>query len=81
VQNGLAWMAATFDATRNAGWEVHPWLAYHLYAIERLGIFGATETFGPHHWYPEGPKVLLDAQKPDGSWLLSTEVSTPPDDT
>ena len=41
---------------------------YYLYALERLGIFLDTETFGPHEWYPRGVEYLLAKQAPDGQW-------------
>ena len=46
-------------------------LYYYLYAVERLGMLYDTGKIGGHLWYPEGAKVLLDAQKPDGSWDAS----------
>jgi hypothetical protein len=81
VQNGLAWMAENFNVRKHVGTEMHPWLAYNLYAIERLGVFAETETFGSNSWYPEGANFLLESQKPDGSWLLSTEYTKPAYDT
>jgi len=80
VQNGLAWMAENFTVTKHPS-EMFPWLAYNLYAIERLGIFAETEMIGTHAWYREGATFLLDSQKPDGSWLLSTQYTHPPYDT
>ena len=80
VQNGLAWMAENFTVTKHPS-EMFPWLAYNLYAIERLGVFAETEMIGKHAWYREGASFLLDSQKPDGSWLLSTQYTFPAYDT
>jgi hypothetical protein len=41
---------------------------YYLYALERAGMLYDTPTFGDHPWYAEGARLLVDAQKPDGSW-------------
>ena len=30
-----------------------------------------TELIGRHEWYVEGAKLLLDAQKADGSWRVA----------
>ena len=38
-----------------------------------------TQTMGKHDWYLEGAKAILDAQKPDGSWLVSDYFRSPPD--
>lgn len=76
VTSGMAWLARWFSVTEHpaARW---PWpehtrtcvLYYYLYALERAGMLYGTETLGRHEWYPEGAKVLLQAQRPDGSWV------------
>jgi hypothetical protein len=74
VQDGMAWLAANFSVTENVGpaqtakGAKNGWLYYYLYAIERAGMLYDTATIGSHDWYVEGAKVLLDAQKADGSW-------------
>jgi len=77
VKNGMAWLAANWSVTENKGpAEVHEgapnaYVYYYLYAVERLGMLYDTGKIGGHLWYPEGAKVLLDAQKADGSWEAS----------
>jgi hypothetical protein len=68
IQSGFAWLANHFtvDTTPNCCNSVR---FYYLYAVERAGILYGTETIGKHEWYPAGAKAILDAQKPDGSWL------------
>ena len=73
VARGLAWLGKNFTAVRNPGEE--DWHYYYLYGIERAGMLTGLERFGTHPWYSTGAKVLLDAQKADGSWKVS-EKST-----
>ena len=74
VRSGVAWLAANWSVTENKGpSEVeggvpNAYLYYYLYALERLGMLYDTGKIGGHFWYPEGAKVLLDAQGKDGSW-------------
>ena len=74
VQDGMAWLAANFSVTENVGppqtakGAKNGWLYYYLYAIERAGMLYDTAMIGQHDWYLEGARVLLDAQKGDGSW-------------
>jgi hypothetical protein len=77
IKNGLAWLAANWSVTENKGpSEVHDgapnaYLYYYLYALERVGMLYDTGKIGSHFWYPDGAKVLLDAQGADGSWDAS----------
>jgi hypothetical protein len=77
VRDGLAWLARNFSVAWNPGpheddrkgaenTPIHYY--YFLYALERAGMLCGTERIGTHEWYPEGVKVLLDAQKPTGEW-------------
>lgn len=71
VQAGMNWLAANFSVTENRNAPAkhgQEYFHYYLYALERAGILYGTETLGRHAWYPEGAQVLLDSQKPDGSW-------------
>jgi hypothetical protein len=74
VRSGMAWLAAHWSVTENQGpSEVeggvpNAYLYYYLYALERLGMLLDVSDIGGHPWYPEGAKVLLDAQQKDGSW-------------
>jgi hypothetical protein len=86
VKNGMAWLAVNWSVTENKGpAEVHDgapnaYVYYYLYALERLGMLYDTGKIGGHFWYPEGAKVLLEAQKADGSWEAS-EPKNPTWDT
>ncbi|RPH50709.1 MAG: hypothetical protein EHM91_01780 [Planctomycetota bacterium] len=75
IQNGLKWMADHFTVQENPDHANGPKHAasthYFLYAMERAGILYGTETFGPHAWYSEGARWLLETQKGDGSWATS----------
>jgi hypothetical protein len=71
VKAGLSWIAQRFSASDNAlctAEETGRMLNHYLCAVERAGILCGTEAFGRHAWYPEAAKLLLDAQKGDGSW-------------
>jgi hypothetical protein len=74
VRSGLAWLAKNWSVTENIGpsevedGAANSYLYYYLYALERLGMLYDTGKIGGHLWYPEGAKVLLDAQQKDGSW-------------
>ena len=83
VQEGLRWLAKNFSVTYNPGPCEHSGQTngrghyyYYLYALERAGILYGTEHFGGHEWYPQGAKVLLEAQKADGSWGGAEEDGT-----
>jgi hypothetical protein len=77
VRSGLAWLAKNWSVTENIGpsevedGAANSYLYYYLYALERLGMLYDTGKIGGHSWYPEGAKVLLDAQQKDGSWNAS----------
>jgi hypothetical protein len=34
-----------------------------------MGMFTGHEKLGKHEWYPEGAAVILERQRPDGSWI------------
>ncbi len=78
VQAGINWLGAHFTVTENLQSTYGPsrFHYYYLYALERAGIFVGTEHFGRNAWYAEGSKVILDAQKSDGSWLVGTDHAT-----
>jgi hypothetical protein len=84
VLNGMVWLAKNWSVTENigpseiGGSKPKTWLCYYLYAIERAGVLFDTAKIGDAEWYPEGANLLLDAQKPNGSWALSVEMSAKP---
>jgi hypothetical protein len=74
VLGGMGWLTKNFSVTENPGQTGEDdkfVLYYYLYAIERVGMLYVTSTIGKHDWYNEGAKAILDAQRPDGSWLVS----------
>jgi hypothetical protein len=74
VLDGLAWLDKNWSVTQNIGppetakGTETGWLYYYLYALERTGMLYDTSLIGNHDWYLDGARVLLQAQKPDGSW-------------
>jgi len=73
VVDGMNWLDTNYSVTQNIGpCEIAPvddgWLYYYLYALERTGLLFDTTLIGKHDWYLDGYKVLLSAQKGDGSW-------------
>jgi len=74
--DGLAWLQVHYTVETVPGpieWEGisnTTYLAYYLYALERAGILTGNEKFGTHGWYADGVRVLLEAQKADGSWAF-----------
>ncbi|MBI3855973.1 MAG: hypothetical protein HY293_09820 [Planctomycetes bacterium] len=77
VLDGLAWIDKNWSVTENVGpaetarGATNGWLYYYLYAVERTGMLYDTALIGNHDWYLEGARVLLNAQKADGSWDAS----------
>jgi hypothetical protein len=69
VAKGMKWMADHFSVKENPNFMVPTVFHYYwLYAVERVGMLFGTEKFGIREWYPEGAKLLLDAQKGSGAW-------------
>ncbi|HZE95459.1 MAG TPA: hypothetical protein VE981_00380 [Planctomycetota bacterium] len=76
VLEGMNWLDTNYSVTQNVGpCEIAPvpdgWLYYYLYALERTGLLYDTTLIGKHDWYLDGYKVLLGAQKGNGSWDTS----------
>jgi hypothetical protein len=77
VLDGLAWLDKNWSVTQNVGpsetskGAPNAWLYYYLYALERTGMLYDTSLIGNHDWYLEGARILLNEQKPDGSWDAS----------
>jgi hypothetical protein len=76
IVDGLHWLETNYSVTQNVGpCEIAPvpdgWLYYYLYALERAGLLYDTTMIGTHDWYLDGYKVLLGAQKGNGSWDAS----------
>ncbi|QDU38729.1 hypothetical protein Mal4_30590 [Maioricimonas rarisocia] len=68
-----AWLAQKFvpEQTENG------FRSYYIYTIERVGAFANTPTIGPHDWYDECAAIVLERQRPDGSFdFKGSERST-----
>ena len=84
VAGGMAWVAKNWSVTENigpcetGGKEPKEFLYYYLYALERAGMLYDTAFIGKYDWYFEGARVLLAAQKPDGSWAESAASTMRP---
>jgi hypothetical protein len=59
VKQGVNWLTEHYAV--NTGY-------YYMYGLERACILYGTEKLGDKFWYADGAKVLIKAQKPDGSW-------------
>jgi hypothetical protein len=76
ILDGLAWLQVHYTVETVPGpieWEgitKITYLSYYLYALERAGLLTGNEKIGTHSWYADGVRVLLETQKPDGSWML-----------
>jgi hypothetical protein len=84
VAAGMGWLTKNFSVTENigpcqtGGQAPNEFLYYYLYALERAGILYDTAFIGNKDWYFEGARVLLAAQKPDGSWAESGPATMRP---
>jgi hypothetical protein len=52
--------------------QIESYTAYNVYGIERLGRFSGQRFIGPHDWYREGCKWLVDSQQKNGTWNLGS---------
>ncbi len=81
---GMAWLAKNWSVTENVGpcqtggKDPKEFLYYYLYAVERAGMLYDTPLIGNHDWYLDGARVILAAQKPDGSWAESGPATMRP---
>ncbi|HVE38484.1 MAG TPA: hypothetical protein VNM14_01265 [Planctomycetota bacterium] len=84
VAAGMGWLNKNFSVTENigpcqtGGQAPKEFLYYYLYALERAGMLYDTAFIGNHDWYLDGARVILDQQKPDGSWAESGPATMRP---
>ncbi len=84
VAGGMAWLNKNYSVTQNigpcqtGGQAPNEFLYYYLYALERTGMLYDTALIGNHDWYLDGARVILAAQKPDGSWAESGPATMRP---
>ena len=50
---------------------------YFFWMVERLGVLLGEETFGQINWFDKGAKLLIDAQRENGSWSEHEEDDIP----
>ena len=67
LARGVQWLGHHFSASSNPN-NGGNWLYYYLYGLERAGALTEEVYFGANHWYAEGARHLLQAQKPSGRW-------------
>ena len=75
VGEGLGWLAAHFAVDANPAHSY--WQMYYLYSLERVGRTLDTEFVGGHEWYPAGARHLVDTQRPDGTWVGTSDEADP----
>lgn len=76
---GFEWleMRYRFDANpAGVRGSMRPWTHYYLYALERACSLAGLTRIGPHAWYADGARWLLETQQADGSWAKGDAVDT-----
>lgn len=69
MEKAVAWLANHFSVDENPGAHGQQgWHLYYLLALGKAGRISGREEFGDHRWPAEVADVLLDRQRPDGSW-------------
>ncbi|QDU66913.1 hypothetical protein [Engelhardtia mirabilis] len=77
VEEGVLWLAREFSVTRNPKPARAPgaayddqdrWWGYYLYGLERVAGLLHLDHIGPHDWYAQGARMLLDHQNEYGVW-------------
>jgi len=79
IANGMEWLAKNFSVAYNPGPYEHAHFEensqhsylYYLYGLERAAILYGTEQIGNHFWFAKGMQVLIEQQRPDGSWKVA----------
>ncbi len=62
-KRGLSWIVNNYNYRNPSGWPI-----YYLYGIERIAAIADSKKIGPHDWYADGARHLIETQKEDGSW-------------
>lgn len=65
IERGLEW----FD--KNFARSLRGFNPYFLYGVERVGLACGYKYFGTSDWYKMGAKLVIKAQRADGSWTSS----------
>jgi len=67
IERGVEWITRRYSISVNPGRDL-AWYYFWLYSLERIGVVSGRRTFGPHDWFREGTALLVNGQRPDGSW-------------
>jgi hypothetical protein len=67
IDKGLAWLAKNYTLDENPG-RALAWYYFWIYGLERVGVATGRRTLGGHDWFREGTAMLVNGQRPDGSW-------------
>ena len=65
---------------RRANPQLGQWHYYYLYGLERACVIAGKRYLGDHEWYLEGARLLVDAQRDDGSWSSGQRTQFAPPD-
>ncbi len=79
LRSGAAWLAKHFAIDQNPGGQYHHY--YYLYGLERAGVLGLIQSFGPHEWFDLGVEHLLKAQGKTGQWKAAQSTAGAVPDT
>ena len=67
IERGVEWITRRYSISANPGRGL-AWYYFWLYSLERVGVVSGQRTFGSHDWFREGTALLVNGQRPDGSW-------------
>jgi len=71
IRDGYAWLMSHWSLNGGGG----EFNYYGLYSLEKVADLGEVKKFGPHDWYKEVARLLLDELRTDGSWPGSNRVA------
>jgi len=66
LKRGVAWLSRFFSVSSNPNGSM-TWIYYYLYGLERAGGLTGKDRFGPHDWYRQGARWIVDHQKGSGA--------------
>ena len=73
IDSALDWLEKNFNAGGNPKSEhwgnKEGFFPYWLYSVERVGSAAGYKYFGQRNWYKEGAELIVNCQRPDGSWV------------
>jgi hypothetical protein len=70
IQNGLQYLGGQIGVPARGQESAEPLPGlYFLWSVERVGVLYDQKTIGGKDWYTWGATLLLQHQRPDGSWF------------